>query len=123
MVRQKQIVPRRRKTNSNRRQEWLAADRRVWEQFRPKLEALSSFPEAQSLVIEAPPPNSPGRRYYSNLDFFLGTFAVPAGSNFVELSLYLQFIRRLDTAGTLKPGIGKNVQEAIQHAMNACSKS
>ncbi len=109
---------RRRKTKAEREQEWAEADRRVWDQFRPR-EALASFGEAQSLANEAPPPDSPGRRYYSNLGFFLQSFAVPMGSSYAEKALYLQFIQRLDAAGALKPGTGQKVQEELRRAMEA----
>lgn len=83
-----------RKRKAEREQEWVEADRRVWDQFRLRLEALASFGEAQSLTNEAPPPDSPGRRYYSNLGFFLQSFAVPMGSSYAEKALYIQFIQR-----------------------------
>ena len=38
------------------------AERRAWEQFRPKLEALTSLAEAMLLLKSAPPVGSPGLR-------------------------------------------------------------
>jgi hypothetical protein len=70
-----------RKTKAEREQEWQAADRRLWEEFRPRLEALTSFVDARLFVDDAPPRDSPGRRYYSNLGFFLQAFTVPEGSS------------------------------------------
>jgi hypothetical protein len=110
-------VARRRKTKTKRNQEQLDADRRVWDQFHPRLEASASFIEAQLLVKEAPPPDSPGRRYYSNLGFFLQAFTIPKGSSYAEKALYLQFIQRLDATGALKSGVGQKVQEELRHAM------
>ena len=112
-------MTRRRKTKAEREQERTDADRRVWDRFRPQLETLASFAGAQLLVDEAPPPDSPGRRYYSNLGFFLQAFTVPTGSSYAEKALYLQFVQRLDAAGSLKPGTGQKVQEEIRRAMEA----
>lgn len=81
------------------------ANRHAWESFRSKLEALKSSAEARALVAEAPPPDSPGRHYYSNLGFFLQAFTVPLGSSYAEKALYRQFIRRIDGLGELKPGL------------------
>ena len=87
--------------------------------FRSKLDALQSFVEAQRLVAESPPPDAPGRRYYSNLGFLLQAFIVPDGSSYEEKALYLQFIQRLDAAGSLKPGAGQKVAEELRRAMRA----
>lgn len=110
-------MARNRKTKAQRDHERREAERREWEIFRPKLDALQSYVEALQLVAEAPPPDAPGRRYYSNLGFFLQAFVVPMGSSFVERALYLQFIRRLDAAGALKPGAGQQIEEALRNAM------
>ena len=87
------------------------------DEFLPKLAALQSFEEARALVAQAPPPNSPGRRYYSNLGFFLQGFTVPMGSSQTERSLYMSFIRRLDAAGALKPGVAPQILEALSKSV------
>jgi len=51
----------------------------------------------------------PGRKYYSNLGFFLSSFIPPDGANTEELTLYLALISRLDQAGNLKPGVAAKV--------------
>ena len=79
---QRIIMSRNRRTRDKREQERADADRRAWDRFRPRLESLSSFIEARLLVKQAPPPDSPGRRYYSNLGFFLQDFTVPSGSSY-----------------------------------------
>ncbi len=108
-----------RRTKAERRQEWANAERSVWEEFKPKLANLKSYEDAKILVNQAPPPDTPGRKYYSNLGFFLQYFAVPANSSYEEISLYLQFIRRLDSTGQLKPGVGQKVEEELERAMEA----
>jgi hypothetical protein len=110
-------MARQRKTKRDREDERYAAERRAWEEFRPKLAALQSFGEAEQLVAKAPPPDSPGRRYYSNLGFFLQAFTVPAGSSYDERALYLQFIQRLDAAGALNPGARQKIEEELRRAM------
>ena len=87
-----------RKTKAQRKQERDDADRRAWDVFRPRLEALETYVDAKLLMAEAPRPDAPGRRYYSNLAFFLQTLVVPADSTYEERALYLRFIQRLDAA-------------------------
>lgn len=108
---------RNRKTKAQRDHEYREAERREWEVFRPRLDALQSYAKAKQLVTEAPPPDAPGRRYYSNLGFFLQAFTVPMGSNYAERVLYLQFILRLDASGALKPGTRQQIEEALLHAI------
>ena len=109
-------MARRRKTKAER----ADADHRVWEQFHPRLAALTSYNEALLLFRETPPSGSPGRHYYSNLGFFLvNDFKVPFNSSYAERALYLQFIQRLVAAGAFPPGAGKKVQEALRRAMEA----
>jgi hypothetical protein len=108
---------RKRKTASERRQENYEADRRAWEEFRPKLEAVQSFAEALALMAQSVSEGSPGRRYYSNLGFFLHTFAPPAGANATELSHYLRLIGRFDSEGVLKQGARSTVEEPLRNAM------
>ena len=95
------------------------AERRAWEQFRPRLEAVTSLAEAVLLVKGAPPVGSPDWRYYSNFRAFLRDVnTIPDDSSYEEKALYLKFIQRLDAAGALKPpGVGQKIQEALRNAM------
>lgn len=106
-----------RKTKAQRGQERSEAERRQWETFRPRLDALQTYVDAMKLMAEAPPA-APGRSYYSNLGFFLQSFTVPMGSSYGEKALYLQFIQRLDDAGALRPGARIQIEEALRRAMN-----
>jgi hypothetical protein len=108
-----------RKTKAQRDQEWADAERRVWDIFRPKLQAVKNFVEAQILAAETPPPNAPGRRFYSNLAFFLGCFGVPGGSSYAEKALYLQLIKRLDAGGGLNAGARQKIEDDLHRAMEA----
>ena len=94
-------------------------DAREWDGFRPRLDALADLTEAMRLVGESPAHDAPGRRYYSNLGFFLGAFSVPAGSSYAEKALYLHFVRRLNATGQLKPAGGKKIEADLQKAMDA----
>ena len=109
----------RRSIGTGRGRGWEEADLRAWSLFRSRLEAATSFAEAQVLVREAPPPDSPGRRYYSNLGFFLQSFAVPTGSGHEERELYLRFVEKLDGSGALKRGAGQKVRDDLQRSMEA----
>lgn len=106
-----------RRTKAERESERAEADHGVWEVFRTQAAEIRGFADALKLVSEAPSPDSPGRRYYSNLGFFLQGFTVPGGSNNIERGLYLQLIERMDAAGELKPGAGKTIAEALRRAM------
>ena len=112
-------MSRKRKTYADRQRERDEADRRAWDDFRPKLDALKTHAEALDLMAKGPSPGEPGRHYYSNLGFFLEAFIVPMGSNHTEKALYLQFIQRLDAAGALKPEAGQKVIEELRRAMEA----
>ena len=96
------------------------AEQRVWEDLRFKLAALQTYMEALQLVVEgAPPPDAPGRRHYANLAIFLQRFQVPVHSSQAEKEAYLQLVRRLEAAGQLKPGVGKQLEDALLRAMEA----
>jgi hypothetical protein len=109
---------------SERDPEDIEAKRRVWDQFRLRLDALQTYDEAMQLVAETPPPNWPGRQYYLNLGFFLyHSFAIPHDSNHAEQALYMQFIQRLDAAGVLKPGVAQEVEDNLRRAMETQKSS
>ena len=109
----------RRKTADERRQEQADAERRAWERFRPKLAALQTFQDAETLLGQAPPHGDPGRPFYSNLGFFIQSFDVPGGSSDTERALYLQFVERLDAAGALKPGARDRVERLLRATIRA----
>jgi hypothetical protein len=106
-----------RMTKTERHQKSKEDENRVWNLFRIRLEVLQNFTEAMQLVNESPSQDAPGRRYFSNLGFFLGAFSIPTGSSYAEKALYLQFIQRLNATGQLKPAGGKKVEAELQKAM------
>lgn len=86
---------------------------RSWDLFRERLSALCSYSDALGLLADAPPPRSPGRRYYSNLGFFLQEFTSPAAASQAENILYLKLIQRLDITGDLKPGARERIEKSL----------
>ena len=106
-----------RRTRADREREYEAREKAVWREFIPKLAALQTFADALRLVSQQPPPDSPGRRYYANLRFFLGSFCVPAGSSDTERVSYIRFIERLEAAGELKPDVAARVLKALRNSL------
>lgn len=95
------------------KQEWYNKEKIVFEKFKNSLNKVKTFPEAQILVKKAPPVDTPGRKYYSNLGFFLQRFDIPAGLDDEEKLLYKKFIEKLDSTGQLKSGIGKEIKNKL----------
>ena len=110
-------MPKARKTRTERESERATAERLAWKEFVPRLAALQTYAEARTLVAQAPPEDSPGRQYYSNLGFFLGEFAVPIGSNQTERLLYMPFIERLDRAGALSPNAAPALLATLRRSL------
>ena len=86
----------------------------AWELFRPKLAAVQSLKDAFLLHADTVPPDSPGRRYYSNLGFFLQTFAAPNGANGTELSESIRLLAVFDAEGALKPGVRPALESGLR---------
>lgn len=110
-------MAKKRKTATQHRQEAYEADRRAWEIFQPKLAAVQSFNDALLLHAQAVPPDTPGRKYYSNFGFFLQTFAPPDGANLTELVEYLRLIAIFDSEGALKPEVRPQIEARLQEAI------
>lgn len=109
-----------RKTVAEQRQERAEAEARCWAEFRQKLEVAQTYEDAVKLHSQAPPESAPGRRFYSNLGFFLiNNFAPPSGANQTERTNYLRLIKVFDEAGRLKPGTRQQVEEAFKKSLNA----
>jgi hypothetical protein len=110
-------MARRRKTSSERRAEREGVERFAWIDFEAKLAAVKTIREAQ--ILKAPPPDSPGRPFYTNLAFFLNnSFAIPDGCNLEEIRAYIKLIERLDAAGQLKPDVGTRVIASLKKRLS-----
>ncbi len=99
----KTLMTRKRKTEAQRRADRDDAVRQAWQYFRPQLEAVRSYVDAQRLVNDAPIESAPGRQFYSNLGFFLQSFARPGGASSAECALYLALLPHLEAEGAIKP--------------------
>ncbi len=87
-------MARRRKTKSERESERWAKEQAIWQAFFPRLRACQSLTDAIVLVHEAVPEGRPGRKFYSNLGFFLNTFSAPDGASATELAAYIAIVER-----------------------------
>lgn len=101
---------RKRKTTAERDQERLQAEEREWERFKRRVSDIQTFNQACELVAQAPSQGSAGRRFYSNLGFFLHTFGMPNGANETERGIYATLLERFDNAGNLKPGARAQIE-------------
>jgi hypothetical protein len=68
-------------------------------------------------MIDAVQPDSPGRRFFSNLGFFLQTYAPPAGASVSELTEYLRLIQLFDEEGTIKKGVRPEIEKGLIEAI------
>lgn len=101
----------RRKTIAERRRERANAERQAWEVFREKLGAAATLADACSLFLQqAPPEGTPGRRYYSNLGFFLQGLSIPGGASAEELGMYAALLDRLG----LEPEVAAGLRRAAR---------
>lgn len=110
-------MARRRKTKAERDLERDERDRRAWEIFRPQLEKIRCLAEAKSVLSGIPLPDSPGRKYYTNLLWFMDTFSPPGGSSAEEKRLYIEIVKGMDVAGELKEGVAPRVEESLKTAI------
>jgi hypothetical protein len=106
------------RTRRERQAQDEAARRQARTAFHDRLRSARDFGEAEAIVAQAPPESHPGRKYYSNLGFFLQTFAPPAGANMEELQLYLGLLERINAAGQLKPGAFEPLRDALNRALH-----
>lgn len=105
-----------RRTERDRREARRKAEAEHWDWFVEELRDLDDYVQALKLAHTGPGPDQPGRKYHSNLAFFLQQFTVPHGSNSTERALYLEFVRKLDKAGKLKPGGLASVEAGFANA-------
>lgn len=106
------------KTREEKAAEVAEAKARCWEHFHHKLRAVQSMAGAVELVSEAPPVGAPGRRYYTNLVYFLENFMPPGDANAVELGLYVQLIQHPDSLQKLKPEIREKAEKELKLAIS-----
>ncbi len=111
------------RTRRERQAEDDAARRHAWTTFHDKVQAAPGFTEAEAILRSAPPQGHPGRKYYSNLGFFLQQFTLPNGANIEEIQLYLGLLERINAAGQLKPGSFETLRAALTRALDDSNPS
>ena len=105
------------KTREEKAAEVAEAETICWKQFHPKLASLHDLSGARTLVFEAPFRDAPGRRYYTNLEFFLGSFMPPGGADATELSLYLKLIQQPAILEELLPEVREKAEKELVKAI------
>jgi hypothetical protein len=85
-----------------------------WRHFREDLDAAQSLEDAQRLVDRAPHPRSPARKFYDNLEHFLGNFNAPDSASDAEKRLYAAFVQRIDSAGHLRSGQAERIIDSLR---------
>ncbi|MEO7716334.1 MAG: hypothetical protein ABIY70_09020 [Capsulimonas sp.] len=108
-----------RKTVAEKNAEQEAATQRAWSNFQKKLSSVETVLQVLELYGQAPPVDSSGRKFYSNLGNFLLTFSAPAGASATELREYLRVIKIYDEEGMLKPGVREATEARLSHALKA----
>ena len=104
----------RRKSAGERRPEKVEKPNQYWEKFRSILHATENRCDALALALAMPRQETPGRKFHTNLLWFLQDFTVPNESNLEERSLYLELIRRFEAGGEVKPGVRRQFEQALQ---------
>jgi hypothetical protein len=112
-------MAKKRKTNADRQRERGKAEQRAWNEFVPKVKAASAYQAAIEIVLHGPRPDEPGRRFYSNLDFYLGNRAVPGGANREEVALYAELIEKLRANGDVPADQAEEQSAALAAAMES----
>lgn len=73
-----------------------ADEEREWEKFKKSVEAATSYIDALLVVKSAVRPDAPGRKFYSNLGFFLANFSCPAEATNREVTLYGKLVQDIN---------------------------
>jgi hypothetical protein len=105
------------RSQRERREAWERLEQSAAEIFFKRASAITTYKEADDLVDRSPGPSQPGRKYYSNLGFFLGQFTVPAGSSYSERRLYIELIERFESSGNLELGAAQRVITELRASM------
>jgi len=105
-----------RKTKNEIFEDRAKKDRIEWHAFSQALAACTSMVDVLLLMKQSPAPDSPGRKYYSNLSVDIQNFIVPAGSTSQELALYLQLIQRMEPASFVS-GAKEQTEIKLKNAM------
>ena len=108
-----------RKTDAEPEHEWRDAKKRCWQEFESKLDAAQSLRDAGDVISQKPAPDTPGWKYFSNLEYFLAHLAIPMGSSYSENTFYLQLLHRMNTARDLKPEATEGIEQELRRVMES----
>jgi hypothetical protein len=109
----------RQKSQESRNIEKAKLIRRAQEYFQFRLSCVDNLPELQKLAQNGPAPGESGGEYYSNLLILVGSdfTKIPPQVTSFEKQLYLDLIRRLETAGQLKEGATAEIESAFNSVL------
>lgn len=110
-------MPRKRRTKSEREEKWYESQRKAWEKFRPMLEGIGSFRDAFEVLKGMPAPDTPPRKYYTNLLYFVETLSPPGNSSYDEKFLYIGLVKKLADIGELSKQASLKVESSLRKAM------
>lgn len=106
-----------RKSKAERDQERYEQLRLTWERFRPKLEAIRCKADAIEVLNGMPAPDTPFRKHYTNLLYFMDTLRPPGNSSGEEKALYIEVAKRMTEAGEISEGAQQEIEAELRAAM------
>lgn len=110
-------MARRRKSKAERDQERYEQERLTWERFRPSLEAIRCKADAIEVLRGMPAPDTPFRKHYTNLLYFMDTFSPPGNSSSEEKALYIEVTKKMAEAGEMSEGAQQKIETELRAAM------
>src|SRR4051794_9739963 len=72
-----------------------AGEQAAWEDFKARLQTATTLGDALEIALTGPGPDRPGRKFHTNLGFFLSEFRSPVAAGSAELSLYRMLAEKL----------------------------
>jgi hypothetical protein len=105
---------------SEHNQNFRDKEAEYWAIFSQKLTDLDSVEDALFFAASAPGSDLPGRKFHTNLLYFLQTFGIPGDANKDEMVLYLNFLKKLDPPNV---GFADKLPSAIEQLQRSINSS
>ena len=105
------------RTKAEREQERYELERKTWERFRPRLEGIACMADAIEVLKGMPAPDTPFRKHYTNLLWFMDTFSPPGNSSRAEKGLYIEMVKKMEKAGEIEEGKRQQIENELTSAM------